>query len=143
MPPKRKTDALKDIRHCRETRSRAASNVLIVYEYISERELRLIKNLNENIHYLNQELKIGDNTIKINENTVVINKNDRLQIVIDDNKLCAKQKEAWVYLTFSANQNGVYPGVIIEKMCVLLASTLPAKLLYFYKTDVQEAKTIK
>jgi hypothetical protein len=127
-----------DVENCRQTRSRAASNVLIVYEYISERELRLIKNLEIQPNKTG-ELVIGENTIKVDGNNVLIN--ERLGIKnIDTDKLCAKQKEAWDYLTFTANQNGVHPGVIIEKMCVLLASTLPAKLLYFCNTQVKDAK---
>jgi hypothetical protein len=101
-----------------------------VYEYISERELRLISNLKIPANKVG-ELVIGLNTIKVDGNSVLIN--GSLRINIDTDKLCAKQKEAWDYLTFSANQNGIHPGVIIEKMCVLLASTLPAKLLYFTK----------
>ncbi len=123
------TKARADIIERRHTRSRAASSVLIVYEYISERELNLISTLAVQANQ-NYKLEIGQYNIivDVGDNKIIVAGHN---IPIEASKLCVKQKEAWNFLTL--NNDGVHPAVIIEKLCVLLASILPVKLLNFAK----------
>ena len=128
------------IQDVRTTRSKAASSLLMVYEYVTSRELKLLKN-GLIVKYINiGTLNLGEYNLSImnkteegsNAFTFTLTGNESIEF----KSLSAKQFEAATVLTSEIPDELKNEGAsvqkhayYIEKFCVFLDSVLPIKLL--------------
>ena len=134
-PPKKRSREEVLTQAVRTTRSKAASSLLMVYEYVTSRELKLLKN-DSIAKYEKGELTLGEYTLQIKNTTegftFTLTPGGHELIIFKS--LSAKQLEAATVLTSDIPSDLIQPSVqkhayYIEKFCVFLDSVLPIKLL--------------
>ena len=136
-PEKRSREEVLTQAAVRTTRSKAASSLLMVYEYVTSRELKLLKNVSI-ANYEKGKLTLGKYTLQIKNTTdgrkefTFLHAGGHENIIFKS--LSAKQLEAATVLTSEIPNDLIQPSVqkhayYIEKFCVFLDSVLPIKLL--------------